>query len=185
MKFGDSFGEETYYGPLINERQFKKVLDYISYGIENEKLSLIHGGKERMFEKGYYVKPTVFRDVPDTSKLVKEEIFGPCLCILKPFKNLKEAIARANDTEYGLAAGIFSKDPSACELFVRSVSAGTIWINNYNYVRYNIPFGGFGVSGFGRDNGPEAILEYTTLKSVYYKHDFKKYDQELVNEIID
>jgi len=175
LKFGDSFNENTYFGPLINERQFKRVLGFIEHGIQVEKMRVQHGGK-RMFDKGYYVEPTIFSEVPDNSKLAREEIFGPVMLFMTPFKTLKEGIARAKDTDYGLAAGIFSRDQSACELFVRSVDAGTIWVNNYNNTSYNIPFGGFKQSGFGRDNGPEAIHEYTTMKSVYYLNDFKKYE---------
>jgi acyl-CoA reductase-like NAD-dependent aldehyde dehydrogenase len=107
--------------------------------------------------------------------LVKEEIFGPVLCVLKPFKTLKEALERANDSDYGLAGGMFSKDSAACEYFVRNMNAGTLWVNNYNCTNYNIPFGGFKQSGFGRDNGAEAISEYTTTKSVYVKHNLDKF----------
>lgn len=173
IKIGDSFHEGNYYGPLINERQFKRVLGYIEHGIEIEKLERVIGGK-RLFDKGYYVEPTIFSHVPDSSKLAREEIFGPVLVILTPFKTLKEAVERANDTDYGLAAGIFSKDTSACEYFVRNVNAGSVWVNNYNLTPYYVPFGGMKMSGFGRDNGMEAIHEYTTTKSIYY---FDKLDK--------
>ena len=152
-----------------------KILNYISIGIDTEKLNLILGGKDRLFEKGYYIKPTIFRDVPDSSKLAREEIFGPVMLLMTPFKTLKEAIARANDSDFGLASGILSKNPSACVLFVRQINAGSVWVNNYNFTPYNIPFGGFKQSGFGRDNGYEAVLEYTTLKSIYTKYNFSKF----------
>jgi len=174
IKQGDPFEEGNYYGPVINERQFKNVLKYIEHGLETEKLNKVCGGK-RLFEKGYYIEPTIFTQVPDSSKLAREEIFGPVLVLMTPFKTIQEAVKRANDSDYGLAAGVFSKDTAACEYFVRGVNAGTVWVNNYNITPFYVPFGGMKQSGFGRDNAEEAIHEYTTIKSVYYKEDLNKF----------
>jgi acyl-CoA reductase-like NAD-dependent aldehyde dehydrogenase len=127
---------------------------------------LATGGK-RLEEKGFFMEPTVFTDVPDESKLAQEEIFAPVICILKPFKDIQEAIDRTNNSDNGLSAGIFTKDVNRIELFSRHIEAGTIWINTYNYCPYNVPFGGFKQSGFGKDNGYAAILENTTEKAVY------------------
>lgn len=174
MKIGDSFQKGNFMGPLINEKQFKRVLGYIDHGLNVEKLEKVCGGT-RLFQKGYFVAPTIFRDVPDSSKLAREEIFGPVLVVMKPFKTLKEGLDRANDTEYGLAGSVFSTDSAACEYVVRNLNAGTIWVNNYNVTPYNVPFGGMKQSGFGRDNGEAAIQEYTTTKSIYYRHNLSKF----------
>lgn len=173
IKVGDAFNEENFIGPLINQKQFEKVMGYINHGIENEKLLLGCGGR-RLYDKGYFVEPTIFLNVPEESKLAKEEIFGPVFCVMKPFKTIHEAIERANDSDYGLGAGIFTSNSSAQELFVRKIQAGSVWVNNYNINPYYVPFGGLKQSGFGRDNAYEALLEYTTTKAVYYKHDFSK-----------
>ncbi len=172
LKVGDAFDKENFLGPLISKSHFDFVSSYINHGLETEKLNLATGGK-RLYEKGFFLEPTVFTDVPDESKLVKEEIFGPVICILKPFKDIQEAIDRANYSDYGLAAAIFTKDPNKIELFSRQIQVGTVWINTYNYCPYNVPYGGVKQSGFGRDNGYEAILENTTLKSFFQAFDFK------------
>jgi acyl-CoA reductase-like NAD-dependent aldehyde dehydrogenase len=170
-----SFREDNnFIGPLVNKTQFEKVLNYIKLGREEEKLALSHGGN-RMFEKGYFVEPTIFTRVPDSSKLATEEIFGPVLSIMTPFNTVDEAIERANSTVYGLGAGVFTSNMSVAELFVRRVVSGTVWVNHYNLTNYNIPFGGFKQSGFGRDNAYEAVSEFTTTKAVYYKHDFQHF----------
>ena len=173
IKVGDAFDEDNFVGPLVNKNQFTRVMNYIDHGINNEKLTLGCGGK-RLYEKGYFIEPTIFLNVPEDSKLAKEEIFGPVLCIMKPFKSIHEAIQRANDNDYGLGAGIFTSNSATQELFVRKIESGSVWVNNYNINPYYVPFGGMKQSGFGRDNGYEAILEYTTSKAVYYKHDFEK-----------
>jgi len=172
LKVGDAFDEKNFMGPLISKKQFDNVLRYIKVGMEEEKLNLATGGK-RLYDKGFFVEPTVFTDVDDESKLAKEEIFGPVICILKPFKELKEAIDRINNSPYGLGAGIFTKDQNKVELFVRHIQVGNVWVNTYNYCPYNVPFGGVKQSGFGRDNGYEAILENTTVKAIYQNFQFE------------
>ena len=120
------------------------------------------------FEKGFFVDPAIFINVPDDSILAKEEIFAPILSILKPFKTTSEALDRANDSIYGLAAGVFTKDMNKAEYFVRNMISGNIHVNCYNLSPYNVPFGGMKQSGFGRDCGQEGILEFTQTKSIYY-----------------
>jgi aldehyde dehydrogenase (NAD+) len=160
-------------GPLINKRQYDNCHKYISHGLNEEKLQMIcGGGRPKEFTKGYFVEPTIFVNVPDSSKLAREEIFAPVLCVMKPFKTPQEALERANDTVYGLAAGVFTSNMNSAEYFVRNLQAGTIWVNFYNITAYNVPFGGMKQSGFGRDNGEAAMEEYTTTKGVYFKHDF-------------
>jgi len=162
--------KDVFIGPLINEKQYKNCLTFIQHGMEVEKLKLATGGIEN-FDKGYFVRPTIFSHVPDDSKLAREEIFAPVLVVLKPFKSFKEVVERCNDTKYGLASGVFTKDMNKAEYFVRNIESGTVWVNMYNLTNYNISFGGFKQSGFGRDNGQEAIFEYTHTKAVYHKND--------------
>ena len=173
IKVGSFLEDDNFMGPLINKKQFEKVLNYIKIGYETEKLNLVMGGK-RLFEKGYFIEPTIFSNVPDNSLLARDEIFGPVLVVLKPFKDIHEAVLRSNDTNYGLGAGVFTSDMNKAEYFVRNIEAGSVWVNFYNCTPFNVPFGGMKQSGFGRDNAYEAILEYTTAKAVYYKYDFSK-----------
>jgi acyl-CoA reductase-like NAD-dependent aldehyde dehydrogenase len=172
IKVGKYNEEGVFIGPLINARQLKNALNYIKIGKEDEKLEIVTGGN-RIGDKGYFVEPTIFINVHDESRLAREEIFGPVLCVMKSFKSPNEALERANDTNYGLASGVFTKDMDKAEYFVRNIQAGTVWVNYYNITPYNVPFGGMKQSGFGRDNGIEAILEHTTTKSVYQRFNIK------------
>ena len=166
--------DDNFIGPLVNKIQFDRVMNYIKIGTEQEKLNLCTGGK-RLFDKGYFVEPTIYSNVPDSSKLAREEIFGPVLSVMTPFKTIHEALNRANSTEYGLGAGVFTSNMDTAEHFVRNIISGTVWVNVYNPTNYNIPFGGFKQSGFGRDNAYEGISEFTTTKAVYYMHDLDKF----------
>lgn len=162
-------------GPLINKRQYETYFRYLAIA-QKEGLQLKYGGKDlkEEFKKGFFVDPAIFMNVPDDSALAKEEIFAPILCILKPFNDTKEAVRRANDTVYGLAAGVFSSDMNKVEYFVRNIQSGNVHVNCYNLSPYNVPFGGMKQSGFGRDCGADGINEFTQSKSVYYFTDFKK-----------
>jgi aldehyde dehydrogenase (NAD+) len=170
IKYGAYHEEGIFMGPVVNKKQHTNILKFIDHGKDVEKLELAVGGN-KVEKKGYWIEPTIFTNVPDDSKLAREEIFGPVLCVLKPFDTLKEALERANDTTYGLASGVFTKDANKAEFFVRNIRSGTVWVNNYNMTSYNIPFGGMKQSGFGRDNGRDGLLEYTTMKAVYYYFD--------------
>lgn len=175
LKVGLYSEEGVFIGPIINKKQYDNIWRYINQGTDNEKLQLTTGGKRpEHLQKGYFIEPTIFANVSDDSKLAREEIFGPVLCVLKPFKTVEEVIQRSNDTIYGLASGVFTKDMSKAEYFVRNVDSGTVWVNYYNITPYNVPFGGMKLSGFGRDNGEEALHEYTTTKAIYYRYDFSK-----------
>jgi len=162
-------------GPLINKRQFDNYFKFIDIA-RKEGLQLRYGGKDlsKIFEKGFFVDPAIFINVPDDSALAKQEIFAPLLSILKPFKDTEEAIKRANDSIYGLAAGVFSSDLNKIEYFVRNIQSGNVHVNCYNMSPYNVPFGGMKQSGFGRDCGTDGIMEFTQTKSVFYFTDFKK-----------
>jgi len=159
---GDPFGEVDQ-GPQVNKSQFDKVMNYIMLGKE-EGASLLAGGS-RHGSVGYYVEPTVFADVQDHMTIAREEIFGPVMSIMK-FDTIEEVITRANRNEYGLAAGVWTRDLDTANTLSRGLRAGTVWINMYNNFDAAIPFGGYKSSGTGRDKGEYALHEYTEVKCV-------------------
>jgi len=160
---GDPFKAETTNGPLISELQYKKVLAYCEKG-KAEGARCLTGG-EKMAGKGYFIRPTVFADCNDDMTIAKEEIFGPVLSVFK-FKDIKEAIRRANATSYGLAAGIFCNDINKVFPIVSALEAGTVWVNCFDVVSNQSPFGGYKQSGFGREMGEYGLHEYTEVKNV-------------------
>jgi aldehyde dehydrogenase (NAD+) len=116
--------------------------------------------------QGYFFEPTIFRDVKNQMKIAQEEIFGPVLCAI-PFSTEEEAVSVANDVAYGLGAGIWTHDVQRVHRMVKAIRAGTVWVNNYRVVSFASPFGGYKASGYGRENGLEAVREYTLVKSVW------------------
>lgn len=162
---GDPMDEETQMGPMVTEAQMDKVLAYIEIGI-SEGARLVTGGKRAMGKNGFYIEPTVFADVTDDMRIAREEIFGPVMSVLS-FSEESEAIARANDTEFGLSAGVFTKDLTRAHRVIAELEAGSCWINTYNLAPVEAPFGGVKQSGVGRENSKAAIEHYTQLKSVY------------------
>lgn len=163
-KVGDPFDAETEQGPQVSQEQFEKILEMIGTG-EKEGAKLQTGGS-RHGDKGYFIQPTVFSDVEDHMTIAKDEIFGPVQSILK-WDTLEEVIERANTSEYGLACGIFSKNVDTINILARAVKAGTIWVNTYNQFDTGVPFGGYKMSGIGREHGDEVLNHYTQTKSVY------------------
>ncbi|WOL14024.1 aldehyde dehydrogenase family 2 member C4 [Canna indica] len=159
---GDPFQPHVNQGPQVDRKQFEKVLSYIDHGTR-EGATLLAGGKP-CSEKGFYIEPTVFADVEDDMLIAKDEIFGPVMSIMK-FKTIDEAIERANNTRYGLAAGVVTKDINIANRVSRSIRAGVVWINCY-LVLENLPFGGYKMSGFGRDGGMQGLEKYFQTKSV-------------------
>eukprot|EP01113_Clastostelium_recurvatum_P034965 TRINITY_DN4811_c0_g1_i1.p1 TRINITY_DN4811_c0_g1~~TRINITY_DN4811_c0_g1_i1.p1 ORF type:complete len:481 (+),score=146.16 TRINITY_DN4811_c0_g1_i1:176-1618(+) len=166
MKIGDPFTEVDQ-GPLVSKDQFDRVLGYIAAG-KNEGAKVACGGA-RHGDKGYYVAPTLFFDVQDNMTIAREEIFGPVLSVLK-FETEEEVIKRANSTEFGLAGGVWTQNMSRAHRVANAIKAGTIWMNDYNVVQPNAPFGGFKQTGFGKDLGEYAIQEYLSIKTVYAKY---------------
>jgi aldehyde dehydrogenase (NAD+) len=165
-RLGDPLDESSEQGPQVSQEQMDKILGYCDKG-QKEGAQLVTGGK-RHGEKGYFVEPTVFNNVKDEMAIARDEIFGPVVSVL-PFKNFDEMVQRANDTYYGLAAGIWTKNLDKAHNYAREVKAGTVWINCYHVVTPLTPFGGFKMSGQGRENG-EAVLEhYTESKTVTIK----------------
>ncbi|XP_049868382.1 aldehyde dehydrogenase X, mitochondrial-like [Pectinophora gossypiella] len=150
-------------GPQIDLDMFNKVMGYIDAG-KKAGARCVAGGN-RQGKLGYYVEPTVFADVKDDMKIAREEIFGPVQSILK-FDTFEEVVNRANDTNYGLGAGVITKDISTALAFVKQVRAGTIWVNTYEHVAAQTPFGGFKESGIGREMGEDGILPYLESKTV-------------------
>ncbi|XVF49214.1 hypothetical protein PTKIN_Ptkin03bG0250600 [Pterospermum kingtungense] len=146
-----------------DKNQFEKILSYIGHG-KREGATLLTGGKH-IGHKGYYIEPTIFADVKDDMIIAKEEIFGPVMSLMM-FKTMEEAIKRANNTTYGLAAGVITKDLNVANTVSRSIRAGIIWINCYTAFDVDCPYGGYKMSGFGRDHGLEAINQYLQIKSV-------------------
>jgi aldehyde dehydrogenase (NAD+) len=167
MVAGDPMDPKTRFGPLASQKQLDTVLRYIESG-KSEGASLVAGG-ERVdigTGKGYFVKPTVFADVTPGMTISREEIFGPVLATID-FADLDEAIARANDTPYGLAAGVWTRDIKKAHYVARKLQAGTVWINTYNVYDTAAPFGGYKASGFGREMSAHALEHYTQMKSVW------------------
>ncbi|MCO5063164.1 MAG: betaine-aldehyde dehydrogenase [Rhizobiaceae bacterium] len=168
IRIGDPLDPETQMGPLINRMQYDKVLGYIEIG-KAEGATLQHGGGTpnlQGFENGYFVEPTIFTGVKDDMRISREEIFGPVMSVLT-FHYEDEVVARANDTPYGLSAGVFTSDLPRAHRVIGQLQAGTCWINNYNLTPVEMPFGGYKQSGIGRENGIAALAHYSQIKSVY------------------
>ncbi len=166
LALGDPLRKSTIMGPLAAERQLRRVENYLAEGKKGARL--VCGGERQGGDLGggYYVAPTVFADVGPDSAIVRDEIFGPVLAITK-FRKFDEAVQLANDTQFGLAAGIWTADIGTALRAAQAVEAGTVWINSYGSLPAAAPFGGFKKSGYGRDGGRDALLEYTQVKNVY------------------
>jgi betaine-aldehyde dehydrogenase len=168
IKLGDPLDPETQMGPLVSQKQRERVLDYMRLGVAEGARLLCGGDAVQLqgFEQGCFVSPTIFVDVRDDMRIAREEIFGPVMCVFD-FEDEDEVIARANDTEFGLAAGVFTRDIQRGHRVVSRLEAGTCWINAYNLTPVELPFGGVKRSGVGRENSKAAIEHYTRIKSVY------------------
>jgi len=163
---GDPYDPATELGPLVDETQMNTVLGYIESG-KKEGAKLCHGGK-RFGDKGFFVEPTLFSDVEDNMKIAREEIFGPVMQILK-FKTMDEAIERANDSNYGLGAAVFTNDVNKAIQVSNSLRAGSVWVNCFNIFSATSPFGGYKESGQGREKGEEGLQPYVEVKTVTMK----------------
>ncbi len=162
-RVGDPFDPKTQQGPQIDKAQFDKIMGYIDQG-KRAGARVVTGG-ERHGDKGFYIKPTVFTDVKDEMTIASEEIFGPVLAVSK-FKDIEEAVARANSTDFGLAAAVWTRDIGKAHAIANRVRAGTVWVNCYDVFDPAAPFGGFKRSGIGRELGEKALDNYTELKTV-------------------
>jgi aldehyde dehydrogenase (NAD+) len=167
MTAGDPLHPKTRLGAIVSQRQMERVMGYIDAG-KNEGATLLTGGERADIGtgKGYFVKPTIFDDVDPKMTIAQEEIFGPVLATMR-FSDAESAIEKANATVYGLAAAVWTRDISKAHRVARAIKAGTVWINSYNLYDPALPFGGFKESGFGRDQGRDALDKYTQTKSVW------------------
>ena len=163
---GDPFDASTEQGPQIDSIQFDKVMSYIDSG-KWEGAELLTGGK-RVGDRGYFIEPTVFANVQDEMKIAREEIFGPVMSIIR-FRDLDEVVERANNTPYGLAAAVWTRDIGKAHAIANNVRAGTVWINCFDVFDAAAPFGGFKQSGIGREMGEYALQQYTEIKTVTVK----------------
>ncbi|VAI72911.1 unnamed protein product [Triticum turgidum subsp. durum] len=160
---GDPFRKGVEQGPQIDDEQFKKILRYIKSGVDSGA-TLVTGG-DKLGDKGYYIQPTIFSDVQDGMKIAQEEIFGPVQSIFK-FNDLNEVIKRANASQYGLAAGVFTNNLDTANTLTRALRAGTVWVNCFDIFDAAIPFGGYKMSGIGREKGIDSLKNYLQVKAV-------------------
>jgi aldehyde dehydrogenase (NAD+) len=163
IKHGDPLDRGTQMGPVAFRRQLEKVLEYVELG--KQELEVVTGGG-RPDRQGFFVEPTVFGNVENTHRVAREEIFGPVACLIR-FRGEDEAARLANDTPYGLGAGVWTENVRRAHRMITRLRAGTVWVNNYRLVARALPFGGYKESGVGREMGRDALDSYTEVKSVW------------------
>jgi acyl-CoA reductase-like NAD-dependent aldehyde dehydrogenase len=159
----------TLMGPQVSEEQLNRIKGYVDIAREEGATVFAGGGQpelEGAFKNGYFFQPTIFSDVNNSMRVAQEEIFGPVSCAIT-FKDDDDLLRQANDTLYGLSAGIWTRDITRAHRFARAVKAGTVWINTYNMMNAASPFGGYKQSGYGREMGKHALELYTQVKSVW------------------
>ena len=162
-KVGDPFGQDTFQGPQVSQLQFDRIMSYIDAG--KKAGAKVETGGERHGDKGYFIQPTIFSGVTEDMKIMQEEIFGP-VCAISKFKTKEEAIRLGNSTTYGLAAAVHTKNLNTAIEVSNALRAGTVWVNTYNTIHWQLPFGGFKESGIGRELGEVALDNYLQTKTV-------------------
>src|SRR5258706_15885729 len=165
IKLGPPLDRDTKMGPLVSKEQFNRVLQYQEIGKKEAKVGA-GGGRAKAFGKGYYVEPTIFYDVDNSARIAREEIFGPVAAVI-PFDSEADALRIANDSPYGLAAAVWSRDIYKALRMVKALRAGVVWVNHMQPTYVEAPWGGYKQSGFGRELGPWGIEEYLEAKPVY------------------
>jgi aldehyde dehydrogenase (NAD+) len=170
MRVGSAMDPETQIGPLVSQKQYERVASYLALGPQEG--ARIAGGGTRLsgdgFDKGYFVPPTVFADVRDEMRIAREEIFGPVVCAM-PFDTVDEVIARANATNFGLAGAVWTQDITRAMHLVKKIRAGTVWVNHYQAMDPGVPFGGYKMSGYGREGSFEHLDGYLQTKGVWIR----------------
>jgi betaine-aldehyde dehydrogenase len=165
IKLGPPLERDTKMGPLVSKEQYDRVLQYQEIGKKEAKIGA-GGGRAKSFSKGYYVEPTIFYDVDNSARIAREEIFGPVAAVI-PFENEADALRIANDSPYGLAAAVWSRDIFKAMRMVKAIRAGIIWVNHMQPTYVEAPWGGYKQSGFGRELGPWGLEEYLETKQVH------------------
>jgi aldehyde dehydrogenase (NAD+) len=170
LRVGNGLDPETQIGPLVSEQQLERVTGYLAVGQKEGAKALAGGARltEGPLAKGYFVPPTVFANVNDDMRIAKEEIFGPVISAI-PFKNTDDLVKRANATMFGLGSGVWTRDVSKAHQFARAIRAGSVWINCYQAMDPAVPFGGYKMSGYGREGGKQHLEEYLNVKAVWIK----------------
>jgi aldehyde dehydrogenase (NAD+) len=164
IRLGDPQAQETEMGPISNQLQFDRILGFLRSATE-EGATIAYGGADPDLG-GYFVRPTIITDVTPSMRVVREEVFGPVLTVLT-FDTEEEALALANQTEFGLAGSVWTMNIQRAHRVAHRMKAGTVWVNSYRALAASVPFGGFGSSGIGRENGIDCVYAYTETKSVW------------------
>jgi len=160
---GDPFDPNTFQGPQVSQLQYDRIMSYIKAG--KEAGAKVEIGGERHGKEGYFIQPTIFTNVSEDMKIMKEEIFGP-VCSISKFKTEADVIAMGNESTYGLAAALHTQNLNTAIRVANELKAGTVWVNNYNMLHHQLPFGGYKESGIGRELGKAALDNYTQTKTV-------------------
>ncbi len=170
LRVGNGLDPETQIGPLVSEQQLERVTGYLDIGHKEGAKALAGGARatEGPLAKGYFVPPTVFANVNDNMRIAQEEIFGPVLSAI-PFKDMDDLIRRANSTMFGLGSGVWTRDVSKAHRLAKAIRAGSVWVNCYQAMDPAVPFGGYKMSGYGRDSGRQHLDEYLNVKAVWIK----------------
>jgi acyl-CoA reductase-like NAD-dependent aldehyde dehydrogenase len=166
MKQGHGMDEKTHIGPQVSKEQQERILNYIDIAQKEGAKLACGGGRPEELQKGYFVKPTIFTNCTNDMRIAKEEVFGPVLAVI-PFKTTEEVAEQANKTTFGLSGAVWTKDVKKAHKLASQIKAGTIWVNCYNAFDPAVPFGGYKMSGYGRELGKHSIELYSNIKSVW------------------